>query len=465
MKTLHIGDSGWRAITTDGFTFERLSAIVAALTRLYPRQKAVIGFDNRFLSEDFGHHVAFMLREKGWKVRILPRLFSTPGVAWLVRQGRYDWGLMITASHNPYYYNGLKIFNRHGALMDRASADRVAAEANRILKKLTGPDLGFRPGRRFEAVLDVEKVRRRYLGDILKRVDVRKIRKSGLRAAWDGFGGVTMPLFPMFLDALKIKHHAIPMVEEPTYGGRKLEPDAESLQGLSALVRRTRSHIGLATDVDGDRFSIVDERGRYVSNNLLASLMVWYLLHVRRERGTVYQTISCSDLTKRMCEEAGVSLKVVPVGFQAMGRLMIADAKPLVGIEETGGLAYGPHLPLKDGLMTHALILEMLVSQKKTLSVLIERLHRSYGFYHYRRSDLKLTSAIEAMHWLKSGPWEKALGEKIRETSLIDGVKWTFASGGWVLIRHSKTEPLLRIYCESLDRKFVNRVTRYVNGK
>lgn len=456
---LHISDSGWRAVIADGFTVPRLSAVAAALAELFPAKHALLGFDNRFLSEACGHHVAALLSGKGWRVDLIPEIFPTPGVAKLVRDsgGVYDFGLEITASHNPYYYNGLKILDARGGLIDRDAADRLEKAANGILSGKTV--LPFDPGRRFEPPADAAALRERYLDAVLARVDAAAIRSAKLTVAWDAFGGTVAPLFPKFLDRLGARASSVPTAMEPTYGRRRLEPDAPSLRELESLAPTTGAIAGLATDVDGDRFSAVDETGAYVPNNPLGSLMVWYLLAARGERGTVYQTVSCSAMTERICAKFGAPLKIEPVGFMKMGRDMAADASPLIGIEETGGMAYGPHLPFKDGLMAHALLLEMLATRKKTIPALLHELEKKYGRFHYRRIDLKLPSEAEVEKRLDPALWERRTGESIAKTSTLDGVKWTFPSG-WVLIRRSKTEPLLRIYFESEDASFVERVAR-----
>lgn len=453
---LHISDSGWRAIIADGFTVARLSAVVSALAGLFPHQRALVGFDNRFLSEEFGIHVAALLDTLGWAVDLIPEMFPTPGVAKLTCGTPYDFGLVVTASHNPYYYNGLKVLDASGALIGRELADQIEKRANDLLD---GSPLPFDLHRRFGGVLDAKALRRRYLDTILERVDAARIRAAGLSAAWDAFGGTVTPLFPPFLDSLGVRHAGVPMTMEPTFGHRRLEPDAASLTELGALVPRSGAVAGLATDLDGDRFSAVDQTGAYVQNNPLGSLTAWYLLALRGERGTVYQTVSCSDLTRRICADFGVPLRIEPVGFMQMGRHMVEDPNPLVGFEETGGMAYGPHLPFKDGLMAHGLVLEMLATAGRTIPELIADLRQRYGHFHYHRVDLKLPSREEAEKWLDPLLWERAVGESVLETSALDGVKWSFRSG-WILIRRSKTEPLLRIYAESTDETFIERMKK-----
>ncbi|HSA59099.1 MAG TPA: hypothetical protein VLJ37_05380 [bacterium] len=464
---LHISDSGWRAVTAEGFTVARLSAVVSALAGLLPPRRAIVGFDNRFLSKEFGHHVAALLETLGWSVDLIPEMFPTPGVATLARDTPYDFGLVVTASHNPYYYNGLKVLDASGALIGRDLADRIEKRANEILEGRIHPEGGFSRDsplhfdlhRRFAGLADVEALRRRYIDSILKHVDAAKIRAAGLSVAWDAFAGTVTPLFPLFLDSLGVRQTGVPMAMEPTFGRRRLEPDATSLTELGALVPRSGAIAGLATDVDGDRFSAMDHAGLYVQNNPLGTLMAWYLLAIRGERGTVSQTVSCSELTRRVCADFGVPLRIEPVGFMSMGRHMVEDPNPLIGFEETGGMAYGPHLPFKDGLMAHGLVLEMLATTGRTIPELIADLGRRYGHFHYHRVDLKLPSREEAEKWLDPLLWERAVGEAVLETSTLDGVKWSFRSG-WILIRRSKTEPLLRIYGESTDETFIDRMKK-----
>lgn len=458
LSPLHVNDSGWRDVIADGFTASRLSAVVKAFARLNKNSpKILVGFDNRFFSREFAHHVAFVLEKEGLKPIVLTDVFPTPGVGVWVKRHSYDWGLMITASHNPYYYNGLKILDRHGGLIGRDLADAIERLANKIL--IDEPSPKFSVKERFSPEMDDQEARDVYFGDLLGRVDVGTIRKANLTAAWDAFGGAADRLFSDFLKSLGVRGERFPTPIEPTFGGRRLEPDETSLKGLGALVVEKKMGVGLATDVDGDRFSAVDEKGAYVLNNAMGSLMVWYLLACRKEKGAVYQTVSCSSMTRRICDDFGVAMETAPVGFLAMGRKMIEDSQPLIGIEETGGLAYAPHLPFKDGLMAHALVLEMLATQRKTLTQLLDAMRAAYGTFHYRRVDLKLPSDEEVERRLHPTLWERAVGEAVSETSTLDGVKWLFPSG-WILIRRSKTEPLLRIYAESEDESFVERMKK-----
>lgn len=456
MNKIHIGDSGWRAVYSDGFTVLNLDAIVWALSHFFPKQKVLIGFDNRFLSKELAHHTALLLTKRDWKVDLLEKMFPTPGVGKLVKELSYDWGLIITASHNPYYYNGLKILDRNGSLSDRNLNDRLQEEAFRIQEEISFPS--FNPTQTYSrSLLTSSGSQEIYLKGLLDHVREKIIQKASLKVCWDSFGGTTTPLLAELLDHLQVTHYPVSTMEEPTYHHRRLEPDAASLVELGEMVRQTQSTVGLATDVDGDRFSAVDEKGNYIQNNPLGSLMVWYLLELRKERGTVYQTVSSSSLTERICKAYGVELETMPVGFQVMGHKMQENPRALVGIEETGGLAYKPHFTFKDGLMAHLLLLEMLATLKKNMSQLLEELYEKFGSFYYDRIDLKLENPAEKEKWLKPEKWEKILGEKIEKTLTLDGIKWFFPSG-WLLIRSSKTEPLLRIYFESEKRKFVEKI-------
>lgn len=462
-QPIQIGDSGWRAIYAGGFTVDRLSAIAMALDQLYPSQKVLIGFDNRFLSKEFAHHLASLLNERKWKVTLLSESFPTPGVAKKVKKDNYNWGFVITASHNPYYYSGIKIFNSNGNLIDRSLIQKIEKRANDLLQNESLPS--FDPQRKFSPVHSIEKVEEDYFKEILKHIDLKSIQKAKLSVVWDGFGGTTSFLFPKFLKLLKIRHSSVPFFLEPTYQKRKLEPDETSLTELGKTVRREKAQIGLATDVDGDRFSFSDERGNYLLNNLVGSLILWYLLEIRREKGTIYQTVSCSSLNEKICEKNQSSLQIMPVGFQVMGNEMQKNKNALIGLEETGGFAYAPYLCFKDGLIAHAFFLEMLATQKKTITALVKRLHKKYGSFFYERIDLKLSSKEELEKLLTSSFWERKLKKNIISTSELDGTKFQFEDESWLLIRNSKTEPLLRIYSESKNKNFLRSIKSSIKLK
>ncbi len=461
-QPIHIGDSGWRAIYTAGFTVDRLSAIAFALTQFYRSQKILIGFDNRFLSKEFAHHLAIFLQSKKWKVTLISDSFPTPGVAKGVREKRYDWGFVITASHNPYYYTGIKIFNSDGILIGRDLVQKIQDQANALLQREKMPS--FDPQKKFFPESGLENFEQFYLESVFKWVDVKAIRKENLSVVWDGFGGTTSFLFPKFLKFLKVKNDSVPFLLEPTYQKRKLEPDATSLIALGKTVRKKKADLGLATDVDGDRFAILDEKGNYLLNNLLGSLILWYLLEVRKERGVVYQTVSCSALNEKICEKNRTALRIMPVGFQVMGDEMRESKSSLIGLEETGGFAYAPHLCFKDGLVAHAFFLEMLATQKKSIRQLIQDLYKKYGRFFYERVDLKVESEKEPEKYQTVSFWEKKLKRKIISIDEVDGIKFRFENESWLLIRASKTEPLLRIYFESREKGFLREVKSSIHS-
>lgn len=455
-QPIHIGDSGWRAIYTAGFTVDRLSAIASALTRLYSFQKILIGFDNRFLSKEFAHHLAIFLQSKKWKVTLISDSFPTPGVAKEVREKNFDWGFVITASHNPYYYSGIKIFNSEGILIGRDLVQKIQDQANTLLQREKMPS--FDPQKKFFPESDLKSFEQFYLESVFKWIDVKAIRKANLSVVWDGFGGTTSFLFPKFLQFLKVRNDPVPFFPEPTYQKRKLEPDATSLVELGKKVGKKKADLGLATDVDGDRFAIIDEKGNYLLNNLLGSLILRYLLEVRKERGVVYQTVSSSALNEKICDKNKTVLRIMPVGFQVMGHEMSENRSSLIGLEETGGFAYAPHLCFKDGLIAHAFFLEMLATQKKSIGQLIQDLYKKHGRFFYERIDLKLESEKELEKYQTVSFWEKKLKRKIVSTDRLDGIKFRFEGESWLLIRSSKTEPLLRIYFESGEKNFLKEV-------
>ncbi len=457
-RRIHIRDSGFREVFGDGFTIAKLNAILMALAELEPKRKAVVGYDNRFLSEEIAHHAARLLEHAGWDVRVVSGTFPTPGIATLVKTWELDFGLMVTASHNPYYYNGLKLFNNRGALISKSHITALEALAER---KLDEPSpLDFQVGWRTESMISAREARDVYFKSLLKPIRLSIIRRKKMKVAWDAFGGTDQELFPRLLDRLKVRHWGYFMEIEPTYHRRRLEPDKTSLKELEALVSRKKAVVGLATDVDGDRFSIVDEKGAYLLNNRLTSLLTWYLLEVRQERGHFFQTVSCSEMTRRIARDFGQEVMIFPVGFRAIGEKMQNDGNALLAMEESGGLAYGPHLPFKDGFMAHLLVLEMLASTEKTFRELCRMLTRRYGPYHYDRVDFRCENDASIERWLDRSSWEGYLGEKIVSSDEQDGEKWYFESGGWLLIRRSKTEPLLRFYFESQEKEFIQKIKR-----
>lgn len=455
---LHIGDSGWRAIYSEGFTLEKLSAIVLSLAEIFPRQKSLIAYDSRFLSRELAQHVSRLLTQKAWKSTLINQFFPTPGLASLVKLKNYDWGLMITASHNPFYYNGLKILSSKGLLSDRSLNDKLGELAMHKIENEKFPN--WFPLQKVDE-LNFQQAASMYLSQILSHIDLKAFKNSRLKVAWDSFAGTTTQLFPLMLHKMKLRSEGLVLAQEPTFAYRRLEPDQSSLQNLKKLLLHKKCSVGMASDLDGDRFAVLDEKGRFVLPNILGPLIAWYLLEFRQERGEIYQTVSSSMLTRDIANSYGVKIHEMPVGFQKMGAAMADNPQALLGLEETGGMAYAPHLCFKDGLIAHALLLEMLGSQKKNLSDLIALLYKKFGHYHYHRIDLHLQSEDEKNKYLDSACWEKELNEKILDISNLDGQKMYFASG-WLLVRSSKTENLLRIYFESKSKGFIEKIKRVI---
>jgi len=457
---IKIGPSGWRVIFLKNLTANAFEAIIQAMAMVFGPQKALIGFDNRFLSPSLAAHAQKILKKHGWRTDLVSDIFSTPGVARLVSERKADWGLVVTASHNAYYYNGLKILDSRGCLVDEKDLKKIQDKANEIVSGIAN---SFQPTDLGAPESQWKDWARDYFKTMLSHVDVAAIKKSKLKIAWDGFGGTTTKLFPSLFDRLNLRHCGVSGSLDPTFGGRRLEPDEDSTKELMKLVKAQKCSIGMATDVDGDRFCLIDEKGRFVSNNLIGSLLLWYLLKVRCEKGTVFQTVSCSARNKMICQEAGVRLEEEPVGFQVMGRRMKEEGG-LLGMEETGGFAYGPHLNFKDGLMAHLLVLEILATQKKSLRDLFKNLD-SYGRFFYHRWDIPIEDELQRACWLDPAFWERSLNLKISQVVNIDGQKIIFEDGAWLLFRSSKTEPLFRIYVEGRARNFISKVTSLVlNG-
>lgn len=456
-KLIKIGPSGWRVVFLKNLTADSYEAILQAMADVFGSQKVLIGFDNRFLSRAMASHAQKILKSRSWETHLVSDFFSTPGVARLVRHQKADWGLMVTASHNPYYYNGLKILDSKGCLVDEVMLKKIQNRANQIV---SGIDSSFDPA--YKSVPDDgwRDWSHHYLRSMLDLIDIKAIQKSQMTIAWDGFGGTTSQLFPALFQKLKLKNIGFPLSVDPTFGGRELEPSPHSTTTLQLLVRQQKCDLGLATDLDGDRFSVINSQGRYVPNNTMASLLLWYLLFCRKEKGNIFQTVSCSARNQTMCDEAGVVLEEVPVGFQVMGRRM-KEVGGLLGMEETGGVAYGPHLQFKDGLMAHLLVMEMMATQKADLTKLIKKLS-VYGQFYYRRWDKPIPDKKTFHAWQSSNFWEKKVSLKVKTLLVLDGQKMIFEDGSWLLLRPSKTEPFFRIYAEGRSKIFIKKLEQVI---
>jgi phosphomannomutase len=293
-----------------------------------------------------------------------------------------------------------------------------------------------------------------YIKDLKKKIDVAAIRKSGIKVVYD----------PMHGAGINFIHEVLPKAIEihgeynPSFGEvDHPEPIAECLEPLSKAVRKNKAAVGLATDGDADRIGAVDHTGAFVDPHRIFMLLMKYLYTHKKRRGAVVKTVSLTSMVNAFCERNGIKLHETPVGFKYVAKLM-SEEKILIGGEESGGLGTSLHIPERDGIFNGLLLLEMMAVTKKSLKQLCDELDEEFGPHRYRRRDVLVTEATKKAVLAACAKKPTKIGKyDVRSMNTRDGYKF-FVDKGWLLIRASGTEPLLRFYSEASSLKIVNEL-------
>ncbi len=463
------GTDGWRGVIARDFTFAnvgRAAVAVADYLRSPDRASAkiyrdwkvefrpaergvVVGYDTRFLSEEFALHVARVLRDRGIPVAVSDTFVATPAVSYAVVNRRAAAGIMITSSHNPPEYNGLKIKSEYGG----SATDEVTKGVEDRL-----PDVA--PNVRDDLAVERVDLRTPYLKRVRELVDYDRLTASKIHAVVDSMYGSAFGYVGELLREAGVAYTQVRGSRDVLFGGRKPEPLEENLIPLRAVIASMSGHrkrmIGVVTDGDGDRISAMDETGGFIDAHRTYALILRYLVEERGLRGPVVVSFNLSDIVRRMADAYGLETIETPVGFKfAAEHLLTHDA--LIAGEESGSIGMRGHLPERDGVLWSMILCEILATSGKKASDLVTSLHKTFGPQVYHRRDIDVERRVEVVETLKANPPDRFGGEPVRAVETLDGLKLRFADG-WLLFRASGTEPILRMYCEMRTSKEVARM-------
>lgn len=446
MSEIKFGTDGWRAIIGDEFTFENVEKAVQAYADVLgtPRGAIYLGHDRRFLSRNFAERAAQVLAANGFIVHFASTYCPTPCISVMTKNEKALGGVVITASHNPAAWNGVKFKESYGG---SASPDFTAKIEKRLqegvtVKKTGGTIITFDP---FEV----------YVKALRSQIDTSVIAKSLWKIAYDPLFGAGSGYLEK---ALERPVHEIHGEANPSFGGLNPEPIDKNLGELMALVPRERFDVGLATDGDADRIGAVDENGKFVTPHQIYALILNHLIE-RGERGDVVKTVSTTGMIDAIAARHGLKIHETPIGFKHICNKFL-EITPLIGGEESGGIGLPKHVYERDGLLCGLLLLEIMSVKKKRLGALLKDLEEAIGPYHFVREDVHLTpeSKTRAQEVLSQQSPASLAGVKVRSTNRLDGTKYLLEDGSWLLLRLSGTEPLLRIYAEAASPAATRRL-------
>jgi alpha-D-glucose phosphate-specific phosphoglucomutase len=468
--SIKFGTDGWRAVISDTFTFNNLRLVAQAIAD-YVRYEGgngrdpevVIGFDTRFLSDRYATEVARVMAGNGIVAWLTRADAPTPAISYGVVHKHAAAGIMISASHNPPRYNGIKLKAAYGGAASPQQARRVEHYLEEAEAEARGPNIID-----YQRALDQDLIRRfdpvwAYYEHLGRLVDLDTISLGELRIVADAMYGSGRGCIGEMLARTRCQVHEIRGEMNPGFGGIHPEPIAKYLNALAAAMQAYHADVGLATDGDADRIGAMDAQGNFVDPHHIFALALRYLVEKRGWSGLVVKTVSTTMMVNRLAAQYNLNLVETPVGFNHIADHML-QGNVLIGGEESGGLSIKGHIPEGDGILMGLLLLEIMADSCVPLHDLIADIQQVAGPACYARTDLRLRHPVnkkEMVTRLIDGAPASIGGLAIREVNTLDGVKYHLDGDGWLLIRPSGTEPVLRVYAEAPDASAVRALLGY----
>ena len=448
--SIHFGTDGWRAVIAEDFTFENVRRVAGAIgnyliTKVNPKPAVIIGYDTRFHSKVFGETVAKVLNDMGCSVVIGDTFVSTPALSFSVVNRKADGGVMISASHNPPEFNGIKFKTSLGS----SSPETVTREFETFLASDAVPVNASAAGK-----LTTEKLAPAYLKNLKSYIDFKAIKNKNFKVVIDPMHGAGTGYMTTLLAGTKLRQIVIHEKGDPLFGGMHPEPIEEYLTDLKKAVKQSGADIGLATDGDADRIGVVDNNGKYLPPHHVFPLLLYYLCHYKKMKGKVVQTISLGYLSERIAKDYNLPWEETPVGFKYIAD-RILNEKILIGGEESGGYGFGDYLPERDGILNSLMFIEMIAAAGKPVSALLDEIQKEYGKSVFIRTDFVNPGIPKAefVGKLKATAPSSIAGLTVKEIKDYDGIEFVMEDDSWILLRPSGTEPKIRVYSESESSK------------
>lgn len=463
------GTDGWRAVIADQFTFDNVRLVadaiaVAARTLQPPREidanAIIVGYDRRFLSREFAAAVAERLRDAGFRAILSDRPTPSQTISFIARHRQVLGGVVVTASHNPAKYNGLKFKAWYGGTALPEMYEAIAS------------NVGNRHAREGGSISE-ENILDDYVDALRAQLDVPLLKSAKLAILHDPIHGASAMIpsrvlgldyvgaqriirgFRMQLETTLVD--GIRGEANPSFGGVNPEPIPENLHASRDVMLSGDYDLAICNDGDADRVGVLDEHGTFVSPHKIISLLALYLVREKKRAGEIVKTFSTSRLVERIAQSLGATLHETPIGFKYVADLMLAR-DVLVGGEESGGIGFGRFMPERDGILSGLLVAEAVAHYGRPLSEVIARMEEEFGALHYDRRDLHrpMEQNSRLIERVRSGALDQEFGLPFANREEKDGIKLNFTDGSWLLFRKSGTEPLIRIYCESPDAQRVH---------
>jgi len=460
MAEIKFGTDGWRGVIADDFTFDnvrRVAGAIASYVLKYEDSKrgVIVGYDTRFGSPAFARLAAGVLTDAGIPVKLANDYSPTPAISYAVKQQGAAGGVMVTSSHNPWNWNGVKYKAKFGGSATPAIMKKVEEELH----------AGVMPKGKTTEIQEVD-LKQAHIDAMCKFADVELIAKAGFAFAVDSMYGSGRGVLARIFSHHGIKHVAIRQEVNPLFPGINPEPIEPHIELLRQTVVKQKCHAGLATDGDADRIGAVAEDGTFIDSHKCFSVLTRWLLERKKWSGDVVRAFNTTGMVDRIAAKNGRKLHECPIGFKYIADLMM-EHDIVIGGEESGGIGYSRYLPERDGILNALLLANVMAEERKPLGELVADLQREFGPHYYGRRDLHIPDTV------KNATIERACATSttkmgkhaILKKETMDGVKLFLAAPNhangaepWVLLRASGTEPLLRVYSEAATPELVTEI-------
>ena len=460
MTDIKFGTDGWRGVIADDFTFQnvrRVSGAIASYVRKHEDAKrgVVIGYDTRFASPTAARVASEVIAASGIPVKLASDYTPTPAISLAVRNQKAAGGVVITSSHNPWNWNGVKFKGKFGGSATPAIMQVIEAELR----------AGAMPNGNRARIEEVD-VKPAYVEAICKFADLDLITRAKFKVAIDSMHGSGRGVLAKILSDRGIEHVAIRQELNPLFPGINPEPIEPHIALLQQTVAREGCHAGLATDGDADRIGAVAEDGTFVDSHKIFSILTRWLLERKKWPGEIVRAFNTTRMLDRIAARYGRKLHECPIGFKHIADLMM-EREILIGGEESGGIGYSRFLPERDGVLNSLLLCNVMAEEGKPLGQLVADLQHEYGPHYYGRRDLHIPDAVKQSAITRArADATRTLGNyTVLTKEGLDGVKFfldapTDGNGAdaWILFRASGTEPLLRLYAEAATPELVEEI-------
>lgn len=452
-QEIKFGTDGWRGVIADVFTFKNVAIVSQAIAEWINNhakdingvKTVCVGYDNRFLSQEFAEIVSCVFAANKIKVYLSDTSLPTPALSFGVTRKNSVAGIMITASHNPGKFNGIKIKTAQGGAAGKDITDVVES----YLHKTEVKQSSLLESKKNGSIV-IFDFKAQYVKFIRNYIDFKKIKNAKFKVIQDVMHGSGRELMAEILKGTKIRLELIRTDVNPSFEGGKPEPVTEYLQELIGRMKKEKWDLGLVLDGDADRVAAVEPGGKFISPQKILGLLILHLVRNRGLEGGVIKTLCGTTMIDKIARKLDLKLYETPVGFKYISDLMVTQ-KIVAGGEEAGGMGLPNYIPERDGSLSGLLLLEMMVYQKKNMKQLLAAMEKEFGAYYYERLDLTIDRRACDLDKIKTIP--QLLGKKVVKVQDFDGVKLTCEDETWLMFRPSGTEPLVRIYSEAKSFK------------